>query len=122
MGDSPNERGTSRKHVKHAVEASLRRLGTDYIDLYQIHRYDNSTPMEETLSALDALVREGKVLYLGASSMAAWEFAKFLYLADRHGLARFVAMQNHYNLDPALPRGGHRAHPVEPVGARVPGG
>ena len=98
MGDSPNERGTSRKHVKHAVEASLRRLGTDYIDLYQIHRYDNSTPMEETLSALDALVREGKVLYLGASSMAAWEFAKFLYLADRHGLARFVAMQNHYNL------------------------
>ncbi len=98
MGDSPNERGTSRKHVKHAVEASLRRLGTDYIDLYQIHRYDNSTPMEETLAALDALVREGKVLYLGASSMAAWEFAKFLYLADRHGLARFVSMQNHYNL------------------------
>ena len=98
MGDSPNERGTGRKHVKHAVEASLRRLGTDYIDLYQIHRYDNSTPMEETLAALDALVREGKVLYLGASSMSAWEFAKFLYLADRHGLARFVSMQNHYNL------------------------
>ena len=98
MGDSPNERGTGRKHVKHAVEASLRRLGTDYIDLYQIHRYDNSTPMEETLAALDSLVREGKVLYLGASSMAAWEFAKFLYLADRHGLARFVSMQNHYNL------------------------
>ncbi len=98
MGDGPNERGTGRKHVRHAVEASLRRLGTDYIDLYQIHRYDNSTPMEETLAALDALVREGKVLYLGASSMAAWEFAKFLYLADRHGLARFVSMQNHYNL------------------------
>ena len=98
MGDSPNERGTGRKHVKHAVEASLRRLGTDYIDLYQIHRYDRSTPMEETLAALDALVKEGKVLYLGASSMAAWEFARFLYLADQHGLTRFVSMQNHYNL------------------------
>ena len=98
MGDTPNERGTGRKHVKHAVEASLRRLGTDYIDLYQIHRYDRSTPMEETLAALDALVKEGKVLYLGASSMAAWEFARFLYLADQHGLTRFVSMQNHYNL------------------------
>ncbi len=98
MGDSLNERGTGRKHVKHAVEASLRRLGVDYIDLYQIHRYDRATPMEETLAALGALVDEGKVLYLGASSMAAWEFARFLYLADRHGLPRFVSMQNHYNL------------------------
>ncbi len=98
MGDGPNERGSSRKHVRHAIEASLRRLGTDYVDLYQIHRYDRETPMEETLAALSALVDEGKVLYLGASSMAAWEFAKFLYLADRHGLARFVCMQNHYNL------------------------
>ena len=98
MGSGPNERGSSRKHVRHAIEASLRRLGTDYVDLYQIHRYDRETPMEETLAALSALVDEGKVLYLGASSMAAWEFAKFLYLADKHGLARFVCMQNHYNL------------------------
>ena len=97
-GDTPNERGTGRKHVKHAVEASLRRLGVDYIDLYQIHRYDRGTPMEETLEALSTLVDEGKVLYLGASSMAAWEFARFLYLADRLGLQRFVSMQNHYNL------------------------
>jgi aryl-alcohol dehydrogenase-like predicted oxidoreductase len=97
-GDSPNERGTGRKHVKHALEASLRRLGVDYIDLYQIHRYDRETPMEETLDALSTLVDEGKVLYLGASSMAAWEFARFLYLADQRGLHRFVSMQNHYNL------------------------
>jgi aryl-alcohol dehydrogenase-like predicted oxidoreductase len=97
-GDTPNERGTGRKHVKHAVEASLRRLGVDYIDLYQIHRYDRGTPMEETLDALANLVDEGKVLYLGASSMAAWEFTRFLYLADRLGLPRFVSMQNHYNL------------------------
>ena len=97
-GDTPNERGTGRKHVKHAVEASLRRLGVDYVDLYQIHRCDRETPMEETLCALSALVDEGKVLYLGASSMAAWEFARFLYLADKYGLQRFVSMQNHYNL------------------------
>ncbi len=97
-GEGPNERGSSRKHVRHAIEASLRRLDTDYVDLYQIHRYDRETPMEETLAALSALVDEGKVLYLGASSMAAWEFAKFLYLADQYGLARFVCMQNHYNL------------------------
>ena len=97
-GDTPNERGGSRKHVRHAIEASLRRLGTDYVDLYQIHRYDHETPMEETLEALHALVQEGKVLYLGASSMAAWEFARFLYLADQYGLTRFVSMQNHYNL------------------------
>ena len=97
-GGTPNERGSSRKHARHAIEASLRRLGTDYVDLYQIHRYDRETPMEETLEALHALVQEGKVLYLGASSMAAWEFARFLYLADQHGLTRFVSMQNHYNL------------------------
>ena len=90
-GESPNERGTGRKHVRHAIENSLRRLGTDYVDLYQIHRYDRSTPMEETLAALSGLVDEGKVLYLGASSMAAWEFTRFLYLADRHGLPRFVS-------------------------------
>ncbi len=98
VGQGPNERGTSRKHVRHAIDDSLRRLGTDYIDLYQIHRYDKTTPMEETLEALTDLVRAGKVLYLGASSMAAWEFAKFLHLAERHGRARFVSMQNHYNL------------------------
>ena len=97
-GDSANERGTGRKHVRHAVENSLRRLGTDYVDLYQIHRYDRSTPMEETLDALGRLVDEGKVLYLGASSMAAWEFMRFLAVADRCGLPRFVSMQNHYNL------------------------
>ena len=98
MGDTPNERGSGRKHVRHAIESTLRRLGTDYVDLYQIHRYDRTTPMEETLDALSTLVDEGKVLYLGASSMAAWEFARFLYLADKHGLKRFVSMQNHYNL------------------------
>ena len=97
-GASPNERGTGRKHVRHAIENSLRRLGKDYVDLYQIHRYDQSTQMEETLDALSSLVDEGKVLYLGASSMAAWKFARFLYLADRYGLRRFVSMQNHYNL------------------------
>lgn len=98
MGDGPNDRGTSRKHVRHAVEASLRRLKTDYIDLYQIHRLDQTTPIEETMGALDDLVREGKVLYLGASSMFAWQFARALYTSDRLGLARFATMQNHYNL------------------------
>ena len=97
-GKSPNERGTARKHVRHAIENTLRRLGTDYVDLYQIHRYDRGTPVEETLDALGQLGDEGKVLYLGASSMAAWEFAKFLYKADAGGFHRFVSMQNHYNL------------------------
>ncbi|HEY0793168.1 MAG TPA: aldo/keto reductase [Chthoniobacterales bacterium] len=98
MGDSPNEKGTSKKHIRHAIDASLRRLGMDYVDLYQIHRYDETTPMEETLEALTDVVHQGKALYVGASSMYAWEFAKFLYLADQHGFARFVTMQNHYNL------------------------
>ena len=80
-GTSPNERGTSKKHVRHAIDASLQRLGLDYLDLYQIHRYDRSTPMEETLEALTDLIRQGKVLYLRASSMAAWEFAKFFSVA-----------------------------------------
>ena len=97
-GKSPNERGTARKHVRHAIENTLRRLGTDYVDLYQIHRCDRGTPVEETLDALGQLVDEGKVLYLGASSMAAWEFARFLYKADSGGFHRFVCMQNHYNL------------------------
>ena len=97
-GKTPNERGTARKHVRHAIENTLRRLGTDYVDLYQIHRFDRGTPVEETLDALGQLVDEGKVLYLGASSMAAWEFARFLYQADAGGFHRFVCMQNHYNL------------------------
>jgi 1-deoxyxylulose-5-phosphate synthase len=98
MGDDPNQRGQSRKHIKHAIDDSLRRLGVDYVDLYQIHRFDPHTPIEESLDALDGLVKEGKVLYLGASSMYAWQFAKLLYTADRLGLRRFATMQNHYNL------------------------
>jgi 1-deoxyxylulose-5-phosphate synthase len=98
MGHSPNQRGLSRKHILHACENSLRRLGMDYIDLYQIHRWDANTPVEETLDALDSLVRSGKVRYLGASSMAAWQLSKALYIAKEHGWQRFEAMQNHYNL------------------------
>src|SRR6516225_2314020 len=97
-GETPNERGTSKKHVRHAIDASLRRLGLDYVDLYQIHRFDATTPMEETLEALTDVINQGKALYIGASSMYAWEFARLLYLADRHGYARFVSMQNHHNL------------------------
>ena len=97
-GESPNERGTSKKHVRHAIDASLRRLGLDYVDLYQIHRFDATTPTEETLEALTDVINQGKALYIGASSMYVWEFARLLYLADRHGYARFVSMQNHYNL------------------------
>jgi 1-deoxyxylulose-5-phosphate synthase len=98
MGKSPNKKGLSRKHIIEGCESSLRRLGMDFIDLYQIHRWDFNTPIEETLEALDSLVRAGKVRYLGASSMAAWQFSKALYLAKEHGWHRFVAMQNHYNL------------------------
>jgi aryl-alcohol dehydrogenase (NADP+) len=98
MGDDPNQRGLSRKHIHHAIDASLRRLGTDYVDLYQIHRFDYDTPIEETLRALDDVVRAGKALYIGASSMFAFQFAKMLAASDKHGLARFVSMQNHYNL------------------------
>lgn len=97
-GDGPNARGLSRKHICDAIDASLARLGTDYVDLYQIHRYDPDTPLEETLAALDDLVRAGKVRYIGASSMFAWQFARALHLADRSGWSRFVSMQNHYNL------------------------
>ncbi len=96
--DVPNQGGLSRKHLMSEVEASLKRLGTDYIDLYQIHRFDYNTPIEETLEALKDLVRSGKVRYIGASSMWAWQFAKSLYLADLHGWSRFVSMQNHFNL------------------------
>jgi aryl-alcohol dehydrogenase (NADP+) len=98
MGDDPNQRGLSRKHIRHALEDSLRRLGTDYIDLYQIHRFDPTTPIEVTLEALDDLVRAGKVLHVGASSMWAWQFAKMLFTSDARGGSRFVTMQNHYNL------------------------
>ena len=98
MGDDPNQRGLSRKHIMHAIDDSLRRLGTDYVDLYQIHRFDHHTPIEETLEALHDVVRAGKALYIGASSMYAWQFAKMLYVADDMGLTRFVTMQNHYNL------------------------
>ncbi len=98
MGQGPNDRGLSRKHILEAVDASLRRLGTDYIDLYQIHRWDYETPIEETLEALNDLVRSGKVLYCGASSMFAWEFSTALHVAEQRGWSRFVSMQNHYNL------------------------
>lgn len=98
MSDDPNDRGLSRKHIFDSIDRSLKRLGTDYVDLYQIHRFDYHTGIEETLRGLDDVVRAGKALYLGASSMYAWQFAKMLYTAERLGLTRFVAMQNHYNL------------------------
>ena len=98
MSSDPNDRGLSRKHVMASIDASLRRLGTDYVDLYQIHRWDAETPIEETLQALHDIVRAGKARYIGASSMSAWQFSKALYLADRHGWTRFASMQNHYNL------------------------
>src|SRR5579863_6614879 len=98
MGDDPNERGLSRKHIMHSIDASLRRLGTDYVDLYIIHRFDYQTPIEETIQALHDVVKAGKALYLGASSMHAYQFTKMLYTAKQMGVARFVAMQNHYNL------------------------
>jgi aryl-alcohol dehydrogenase (NADP+) len=96
--DGPNTRGLSRKHLFDAIDGSLTRLGMDYVDLYQIHRFDPDTPIEETLSALHDLVKAGKARYIGASSMAAWQFAKMLHVAERHGWTRFVTMQNHYNL------------------------
>jgi 1-deoxyxylulose-5-phosphate synthase len=98
MGDDPNERGLSRKHIHNAIDASLRRLRTDYVDLYQIHRFDPDTPIAETMQALDDVVRAGKALYIGASSMYAYQFAKMLHTSDANGLARFATMQNHYNL------------------------
>jgi aryl-alcohol dehydrogenase-like predicted oxidoreductase len=98
MRKDPNGAGLSRKAIMSEVEHSLRRLGTDYIDLYQIHRWDDETPIEETLEALNDLVRSGKVRYLGASSMASWQFAKALYIAGERGWSKFVSMQNHVNL------------------------
>ena len=98
MGEGPNMRGLSRKHVVQACEASLRRLGVDTIDLYQIHRFDPNVPIEETLAALNQLVTSGKVRYIGASSGYAWQLMKALSVSERHGWARFVSMQDHYNL------------------------
>ncbi len=98
MDRKVNRWGLSRKHIMDACERSLRRLGVDYIDLYQIHRLDTTTPIPEMLEALHDLVKAGKVRYIGASSMYAWQFAKCLYIADQRGLTRFVSMQNHYNL------------------------
>ncbi len=96
--DHPNARGLSRKHIMAAIDDSLKRLGMDYVDLYQIHRYDDHTPIEETLEALHDVVKAGKALYIGASSMYAWQFANMLAAQTRHGWTRFVSMQNHYNL------------------------
>ena len=98
MRDEPNGRGLSRKAILFEIDQSLRRLQTDYVDLYQIHRWDYETPIEETLEALHDVVKSGKARYIGASSMYAWQFAKALYLADLHGWTRFVSMQNHWNL------------------------
>jgi aryl-alcohol dehydrogenase (NADP+) len=98
MGNDINQRGLARKHIRHAIDDSLRRLGTDYVDLYQIHRFDPTTPIAETLDALTDVVKAGKALYIGASSMFAWQFANMLHTSDRLGLSRFVTMQNHYNL------------------------
>ena len=98
MGPGPNERGLSRAHILDSIDASLKRLGLDYVDLYQIHRYDPETPIEETLQTLHEVVQAGKARYIGASSMYAWQFARMLHVSQAHGWARFVSMQNHYNL------------------------
>src|SRR5262245_8516413 len=98
VGDGPNDRGLSRRHIMDAIDASLRRLGLDWVDLYQIHRFDPDTPPEETLAALDDVVRAGKARYIGASSMYAWQLMMLLGLQEQHGWHRFVSMQNHYNL------------------------
>ena len=98
MGPKPNQRGLSRKHIMQGIDDSLRRLGTEYVDLYQIHRWDYETPIEETMEALHDVVKAGKALYIGASSMYAWQFAKAQATAEQHGWTKFVSMQNHYNL------------------------
>jgi aryl-alcohol dehydrogenase-like predicted oxidoreductase len=98
VGKAPNDRGLSRKHILRAIDDSLRRLGVDYVDLYQIHRFDPETPIEETMEALHDVVRAGKARYLGASSMYAWQFAAMQHAAERHGWTPFASMQNHYNL------------------------
>ena len=98
MNDDPNGKGLSRKHIMESIDGSLRRLGTDYVDLYQIHRFDPHTPVDETIEALHDVVKAGKALYLGASAMYGWQFMKMLGRADKLGLTRFVSMQNHYNI------------------------
>ena len=98
MSDDPNDRGLSRKHILDSIDKSLKRLQMDYVDLYQIHRWDYNTPIEETMEALNDVVRAGKARYIGASSMFAWQFAKALHVSDVNGWAKFVSMQNHYNL------------------------
>ncbi len=98
MREGPNGRGLSRKHIMNAIDDSLQRLGMDYVDLYQIHRWDQETPIEETMEALHDIVRAGKARYIGASSMYAWQFHKAQYVAEKNGWTKFVAMQNHYNL------------------------
>jgi len=98
MGPGPNDKGLSRKHIMSAIDASLQRLGTDYVDLYQIHRWDYNTPIAETMEALHDVVKAGKARYIGASSMFSWQFAQALYTSDLHGWTRFVSMQPHYNL------------------------
>ncbi len=97
MSDRPNDAGLSRKHIMSGIDSSLRRLGVDHVDLYQIHRFDPDTPVEETMEALHDVVRAGKARYIGASSMYAWQFAKLQYTARAHGWTEFVSMQNHYN-------------------------
>jgi len=96
--EDPNQKGLSRKHIMHAIDASLRRLQMDYVDLYQIHRFDHDTPIEETMEALHDVIKAGKALHIGASSMFAWQFAQMQYTADLHNFTRFVTMQNHYNI------------------------
>ncbi|MEI9992713.1 MAG: aldo/keto reductase [Rhizomicrobium sp.] len=98
MSDDINDRGLSRKHILTGIDNSLRRLGTDYVDLYQIHRFDPTTPIEETVEALNDVVRSGKARYIGASSMFAWQFSKYLHIQEKTGAAKFVSMQNFYNL------------------------
>ncbi|MES1258158.1 MAG: aldo/keto reductase [Acidobacteriota bacterium] len=98
MSDDPNDRGLSRKHIFHSIDSSLKRLGMDFVDLYQIHRFDYDTPIEETLIALNDLIKAGKVRYIGASAMFAWQFMKMLATSDELGVARFVSMQDYYNL------------------------
>jgi aryl-alcohol dehydrogenase (NADP+) len=98
MSDDVNDRGLSRKHILDSIDKSLQRLDMDYVDLYQIHRWDYETPIEETMEALNDVVRLGKARYIGASSMFAWQFSKALYTSEKHGWAKFVSMQNHYNL------------------------
>ena len=98
MSEDPNDHGLSRKHILDSIDRSLKRLGTDYVDLYQIHRFDGETPIAETMAALHDVVRAGKARYIGASSMFAWQFAKMQQAAQEHGWTKFVSMQNHYNL------------------------